>query len=156
MLTPASTLTYDAWGPSLNNWAAAAQTHYSFLTHLERNDIWRYHFDIWDYMYERVSINFFGMRGQDIMDVFPIPNGDDELYLTIERPKELKRHVIVDGMGVVVHFSFGPQAHAHDDRGLSMTDILDRYRGYAEETGCPTVWDHLEFDHREAAGTTQE
>lgn len=141
-MTPASTLTYHPFGPSLVNWAAAAQTHYSFLTHLEKGDTWKYHFDFWDYMYERVSINFIGLRGQDIIDIFPIPRGDDEGYLTEVRPRELGKHVIVDGMGIVVHFSFGPQQKAHDNRGVAWTDLLDRYRGYAEESGCSSAWDY--------------
>ncbi|KAJ6437100.1 para-nitrobenzyl esterase [Purpureocillium lavendulum] len=115
-LTAASTLTYNAWGPSLYNWAAAAQTHYSFLTHLERDDIWRYRFDFWDYTYERLSINFIAIRGQDIIDVFPIPRDDDEAYLTVERPQALR-----------------------------WTDILERYRLYAEEDGCSSARNYLKF-----------
>ena len=135
--TPASTLSYDAWGPSLNNWAAGAQIHYSFLQHLEEGDIWKYHFDHRDYEYERVSINFFAVRGKDIMDGYPFPHGDDESYLTLQRPAELKRHVIVDGAGTAAHFSFGPQYKAHDQRGMGWTDVLGRYKAYAEEHVCP-------------------
>lgn len=135
-LTPASTLTYGAFGPSLNNWAAAAQTHYSFLQHLENGDIWRYKFDTWDYGYERLSINFFGIWGRDIMDVFPFPQTDDEDYLTVVRPKETQRHVVVDGTAIAVHFSFGPQYKAHGGHGLMWTDLLPRYAEYARENVC--------------------
>lgn len=47
--SPARTLTYDAYGPSLLNWAVGAQTHYSFLQHLEDDDIQKYKFDVWDF-----------------------------------------------------------------------------------------------------------
>ncbi|KAB5526428.1 hypothetical protein GE09DRAFT_1178171 [Coniochaeta sp. 2T2.1] len=130
---PASTLTYDPFGPSLHNWAAGAQTHYSFLHHLEQRDTYKYKFDTWDYLYERLSINFLALRGGDILDVFPFPQSDDEDYLTRVRSKELGRRVIVDGTGLAVHFAFGPQRKAHDGHGLAWTDALDRYGAYADE-----------------------
>jgi hypothetical protein len=136
-LFPAAHRTYEAFGPSLNNWAAAAQQHYSFLQHIEDGDTWRYKFDVWDYFHDRVSINFIAFRGGDIIDSYPFPNDDDERYLTTERPKELGRHVVVDGRGLVVHYAFGPQRHGHDDRALMMTDALDRYTAYARERVCP-------------------
>lgn len=129
--TPAHTLTYDAFGPSLTNWAVGAQTHYSFLQHLERNDTWKYKFDIWDYGYDRLSINFFALRGSDVLDVFPFPQKDDEMYLTQTRPKQLGQHVVVDGNGIATHFAFRPQRNAQDEKGLAWTDALDRYRAYA-------------------------
>jgi hypothetical protein len=144
-LTPANTLTYDAFGPSLHNWAAGAQTHYSFLHHLEQGDTSKYKFDTWDYLYERLSINFLALRGSDILDVFPFPEPDDEAYLTTVRSKELGRHVIVDGTGLAVHFAFGPQRTAHEGKGLAWTDALSRYATYAQEKVCP-------FPNR--AGTT--
>ncbi|KIM94354.1 hypothetical protein OIDMADRAFT_172663 [Oidiodendron maius Zn] len=134
--TPVSTVTYDAFGPSLNNWAAAAQIHYSFLQHLEQGDIWRYKFDVWDYAYERLSINFFAIKGKDVMDTFPFPQEDDEDYLTVVRPKQLKRHVVVDGTGLASHYAFGAQYDAHGGKGLTWTDILSRYREYAKEMIC--------------------
>jgi hypothetical protein len=134
--TPASHLSFDAFAGGLTNWAAAAQTHYSFLSHVEKGDLYRYKFDYWDYHYARVSINFFGIRGDDILDAFPFPR-DDEAYLTTERPKELGRHVVVDGQGIAVHCAFGPQRAAHEGKGLFDTDLLSRYRAYAEELICP-------------------
>jgi hypothetical protein len=138
-LSPASTLTYDAFGPGLHNWAAAAQIHYSFLQHLEQGDTWRYKFDIWDYAYERLSINFIAIRGRDVLDSFPFSVPDDEHYLSVVKPKELQRHVIVDGSGLAVHFAFGSQYNAHDGKGIGWTDLLGRYRAYAEEMICPRL-----------------
>jgi hypothetical protein len=89
--TPAAALSYDAHGGGLHDWAAAAQTHYSFLSHLEKKDVWRYKFDLWDYHYARLSINFLGIWGKDIVDAFPFPIPDDEQFLTQTRPQELKR-----------------------------------------------------------------
>lgn len=134
--TAASTLSYDAFGPSLKNWASTAQTHYSFLEHLEADDTWRYKFDKWDYQYQRLSINFLGIRGKDILDCFPFPQFDDEAYITEVRSKQIGRHVIVDGGGLVVHFSFNPQFTSHEEKAVGWTDLLSRYALYAEEHVC--------------------
>jgi len=134
---PASTVTYDAFGPGLRNWGAAAQLQYSFLQHLENGEIWKFKFGVWDYHYDRVSINFFAIRGGDIMDAYPFPKEDDEGYLAVDRPKELHRHVVVVGDAIAVHFAFGPQRWAHDGHGLAETDLLSRYSAYAEEMVCP-------------------
>ncbi|KUJ12913.1 uncharacterized protein LY89DRAFT_699490 [Mollisia scopiformis] len=115
--SPVSTFTYDAFGPSLGNWAAAAQSHYSFLHHLEKGDTWRYEFDTWDYSYTRLSINFFAIRGKDIMDAFPFPFSDDEAFLTEIRLAELK------GMW----------------HGLTDTDLMSRYKAYADEMVCVNI-----------------
>jgi hypothetical protein len=45
--------------------------------------------------------------------------------------------VVVDGAGIAVHFAFDPQRNVHDGRGLSWTDLLDRYKAYADEMVCP-------------------
>lgn len=136
-LTPASTLTYDPFGPGLKNWAAAAQTHYSFLSHLEKNETDLYRFNIWDVSYSRLSINFLAIRGRDVMDVFPFPKMDDEDYLTRVRPKEVGRHVVVDGAALATHFAFRSQRIAHEERALDLTDLLGKYGDYAEEMACP-------------------
>jgi len=119
------------------NWAAAAQTHCSFLSRLEKNETDVYRFNIWDYAYERLSINFFAIRGRDVMDVFPFPQPDDEEYLTCIRPKQVGRHVVVDGTAIAAHFAFRPQRTTHEGRALGWTDLLDRYKDYAEENACP-------------------
>ncbi|PKS10099.1 hypothetical protein jhhlp_001849 [Lomentospora prolificans] len=136
-MSPASTLTYDPFGPGLLNWAAAAQTHSSFLSRLEKNQTDMYRFNIWDYAYERLSINFLAIRGSDIMETFPFPQSDDEDYLTCVRPKELRRHVVVDGTALAVHFAFRSQRTAHEGRSLGWTNLLDRYKDYAENLVCP-------------------
>ena len=38
---------------------------------------------------------------------------------------------ILDGKGIAVHFSFNAQKE-----GMEKTDLLDRYRAYAEENVC--------------------
>ncbi len=88
--TPITTTTYSAAGPGWNNWAIAAQEHYSFLENLEKNELGRYNFGIWDYQYERLSINMIAIWGDDVVDNLPFPR-DDEQYLTVDLPKKLGR-----------------------------------------------------------------
>ncbi|KAF2973327.1 hypothetical protein GQX73_g354 [Xylaria multiplex] len=126
--SPASTLTFSAWGTAVTNWAVAAQAHYSFLHHLEQGDTWRYKFNTWNFNYERLAINFIAIRGKDIMSSFPFPQDDDEEYLTCTRPKELGRPVVVDGNALVSHFAFALQRQPHNGRSIMWTDALARYQ----------------------------
>jgi hypothetical protein len=133
--TAAHDIDPEGWG-LVRSWAAAAQLHYSFLEHLERDELYKYQADYWDYHYRRISINFLAIRGQDIVDAFPLP-AEDEVFLTMDRPKELGRHVWVDGSGTAAHFAFVSQRYPHEDRGIAQTDLLSRYKAYADEMVCP-------------------
>lgn len=55
---------------------------------------------------------------------------------------------VADGGGVVAHFSFGAQA---GDERIEQTDVLDRYRIYAEENICkgPLLWDPILDNHND-------
>ena len=88
--TPITKTAYDKSGPGWNNWAIAAQEHYSFLDNLEKSRLEKYQFDEWDYQYERLSINMIAIWGDDVVDNLPFPE-DDEQYLTVELPQKLGR-----------------------------------------------------------------
>jgi hypothetical protein len=47
---------------------------------------------------------------------------------------EFGKQTIVDGKGVVSHYD-----HQAGLEGLDMTDLLKRYRAYAEEVVCPEI-----------------
>ncbi|KAF1981766.1 hypothetical protein K402DRAFT_398289 [Aulographum hederae CBS 113979] len=128
--TPIMTASYGAFSAALWHWTIAAQEHFSFFEHLEKNELWRYKFHHWDYFYQRMGIQFIAIMGQDINRAKPIDR-DDEAYFSEVVPKKLKRHAVVDGRAVVAHYSFNPQIE-----GMSSTDILDRYRAYAIENIC--------------------
>lgn len=130
---PNDMVIFDAWGPNTENWAVGAQTHYSFLQHLEQGTTWRYKFDTWNMDHMRLAITFLAVRGKDIIDSFPFSCDDDEYYLTCIRPKELARPVVINGTGLAAHFAFNPQRVAHDGKSIMWTDLLDRYRLVAAE-----------------------
>ncbi|KAL9098546.1 MAG: hypothetical protein Q9187_009640, partial [Circinaria calcarea] len=109
--------------------------HYSFLENLEKDELWRYAFDIWDIKYERLSINLIAIAGDDIVAMSPMPR-DDEEFITMKYSKQTGRHVVVDGHGVAVHNGYWVMAAGDDKPGVDTTDVLDRYRAYAKENIC--------------------
>jgi hypothetical protein len=133
--TPISVVEYNLAGSGWHSWVVGAQTHYSFFENLEKDQLHRYKYDLWDYHYDRISIHFILVTGEDILRVMPIEN-DDEGYLTMKATKALGRHAVMEGTGLAVHFGFGTQVMAHDWHGLHDTDALDRYRAFAEERVC--------------------
>jgi hypothetical protein len=128
--TPITETSYSAWSAGLYHWQIAAQEHYCFLEHLEDNDLWRYKFPIWDYNYERMGIQFIAMMGRDINAAKPMEE-DDESYFSEVMTQRLGRHAVVAGQGLAAHYSFGPQRE-----GMATTDVLERYRSFAEENIC--------------------
>ncbi|KIW01525.1 uncharacterized protein PV09_07003 [Verruconis gallopava] len=129
--TPITAALYDAFGPSLWHWYIGAQQHFSFLEHLENNELWRYKFHRWDYNYQRMGIQMIAMMGDDINRAKPIVNRDDEYYFSEFMPSVTKRHGVVDGRALAVHYSFAPQKE-----GMHTTDLLERYRAFAMENIC--------------------
>lgn len=158
--TPAAGTEEPSGTAGTKDWMVAAQELYSLLHRLETGgaELDVYRFPLWDLDYERMSINFFAVWGDDIVSSRPIA-ADDEKYLTMTAPKALGRRkhltffpspptcqarilgltiilagldVIADGRGLVAHFSYGKQRE-----GIEKTDVLARYRAYADEIICP-------------------
>ncbi|KAI9796671.1 MAG: hypothetical protein M1825_006520 [Sarcosagium campestre] len=139
--TPIALTEYAPHGPGWNKWAIAAQEHYSLLKNVEDDpELKRYKFPIWETVYLRLSINFIVFSGDDILDNGKMPDGDEE-YLSVILPKKLGRHVAIDGSAVVAHYSFGAQLN-DGPAGIGWTDVLDRYRAYADEMVCPSTRGH--------------
>jgi len=125
-------------------WPIAAQSHYSLIHHLEHNTLSKYHFGgtdgLWNPWYHHFSINFMAIRGSTVQRV---PFWDDahkdwfgdENTLTEMLPRALDMPLLVDTHAIVAHYSFhmGQNQERWLDRG---TDLLERYRGYANEMVC--------------------
>lgn len=88
--TPAHIVDYYAAGAGFHFWVVGAQTHYSFLENLEKGELWRYNIDLWDYHYDRRSINFVAIMADDIIENSPIAESG-EWYLMVYLPDKLKR-----------------------------------------------------------------
>jgi hypothetical protein len=129
---PISASVYTDTGPTLDDWTVGAQQHYSFLYHLEDNDLGRYKFPIWVDPTEPISQNFGCFWGNDAVAVHHMFRHNSKT--TTSHPKNPdgnRPHVIIDGKGLVSHYSSRQGA-----AGLDATDLLARYRAYAEERVC--------------------
>lgn len=68
--------------------------------------------------------------GKDVLDNLPFDGPDDEHELSVGIPTKLNRPVLVNTHAVAAHFSFRTQHELYE------TDLLDRYRAYANEMVC--------------------
>lgn len=132
---PIAASIYMESGPTLQDWTISAQQHYSFLHHLESGELTRYKFPLWMDPTEPISQNFGCFWGNDaeaLRETFDYDSSEG-LHKSWGGPDGSRPHVIIDGKGLVSHYSarLGPA-------GLDSTDLLDRYRAYAQENVCPT------------------
>ncbi|ETS85654.1 hypothetical protein PFICI_03679 [Pestalotiopsis fici W106-1] len=131
--TPISGASYDAFGMGWKSWAMGAQQHYSLLRNIEEKRLERYWFGdhqegIWDMQYTRYNLNFLAIWGSSVAKA--LPGSDDEQDMTVTIPLRLKKPCLINTRALVAHFSFGIQTE------ISHTDLLDRYRLYANEHVC--------------------
>ncbi|KAI1660909.1 hypothetical protein F4813DRAFT_267767 [Daldinia decipiens] len=154
------------------SWAIASQQQYSLLKNLEDNAISRYFFgspmefpnitnssapvlkyqaqnkggpgaeQLYNTQYKRYNLNFVALWGHDIKKSLPIA-GDDEQDITVTIPKRTRRPFIIDTRAVVGHLSFYPQHN-----GVKTTDLLDRWRSFANEMICTPHNQKKPFDIR--------
>ena len=71
----------------------AAQQHMSFLQHLEKDELWRYDFEMWDVIHDRLSINLMVISGDedDVIAMGPMPKDDEEMITVTYSKKTGKR-----------------------------------------------------------------
>lgn len=89
-ITPIVKTEYDAFGEGWKSWHIGAQEHYSLIENIEKNELYRYKFNLWDFQYERMGIQLIGMMGKDINKAKPIPR-DDEDHFSCVMTKKLGR-----------------------------------------------------------------
>ncbi|KAI4178929.1 MAG: hypothetical protein L6R41_008134 [Letrouitia leprolyta] len=136
---------YNPYGPDWKSWALAAQVHYSLLENIEKNQLHLYHYGtssptategVWDMAFGRMNINFMAIWGKDVLDNAPFDGPDDEHELSVGIPVKVNRPVLVNTHAVAAHFSFRTQHELYE------TDLLDRYRAYANEMNSQISDDH--------------
>ncbi|PLB36982.1 uncharacterized protein BDW47DRAFT_44469 [Aspergillus candidus] len=134
--TPIGMSMYSDEGPGLDHWTVSAQQHYSFLHHLELGGLHHYKFPVWNNPNGAVSRNFLCFEGGDASVVQSlIEHGEmDELSSKTWEDHNYS-HVMIDGKGLAAHYSAGYL------EGLDSTDVLERYRAYAQEMVCPGLLD---------------
>lgn len=131
---PIAASVYTDTGPSLKDWTVAAQQHYSFLHHLETKHLKRYKFPIWADPTEAISQNFGCFWGRDALalrEIFEVNPTDGKPRKSWIGENGTRPHVSIDGKGLASHYSA-----ISGVEGLDSTDLLSRYRAYAQEKVC--------------------
>ncbi|KAI1758736.1 hypothetical protein GGR53DRAFT_516081 [Hypoxylon sp. FL1150] len=97
---------------------------------------------LYDTKWKRYNLNFVALWGDDVREALPIAE-DDEQDLTVTAPRRARRPFVIDTRAVVGHLSFYPQ---HE--GVRETDLLDRWRAFANEMVCAPDNQKVPFDRR--------
>ncbi|KAI0021245.1 hypothetical protein F4780DRAFT_770317 [Xylariomycetidae sp. FL0641] len=90
----------------------------------------------------RYNLNFVALWGHDVRAALPIAEDDEEDF-TVAIPRRTGRPFVIDARAVVGHLSFYPQ---HE--GIRQTDLLDRWRAFANEHICAADNPRTPFDLR--------
>ena len=109
------------------NGRCAAIAHESFLHHIANERINIYEFYLWDFNavdYGRWSINFIVLWGKYLnkLSVTHSHIASDEVIISIEIPKSMKKHSCALGSALVAHYSYFTQ-HKY----IAKTNILEKY-----------------------------
>lgn len=119
-----------------HNWLLATQQHYSLFRNLEHDELWRYNFETWNTMYQRVSINMFAFSGDDLAEIGPMPAADEQMW-TMDYPRKTGRPFVIDGHGLAAHNGYASMSKkSGTDLRVEGTNVLDMYRLYAREMIC--------------------
>ena len=86
-LNPLTHETLDMNGAGKWSWTTGALHHYNFLQHLEKNELHRYQFPLWDFQHEVLYPSMIAMWGEDITDLKPMPDSYPEKWLSREVPR---------------------------------------------------------------------
>lgn len=121
---------YDSFGQ--NGWSnpqIAEQKHKDFMKAILTNDIEKFKFRQWIlHLYERVSINCISWMGSEFEKFNGEVEHDEELYLSVIKPQELKKPNIIYGEAVCAHYAFFTQRPYLDEN----TDVLNKYKFISE------------------------
>lgn len=100
----------------------AYDLHLWFLNHLENNTYNSLLTDDYIIALNRFSINSISWHGSEFKKFEAVVLGDEEEYLTVIKPAELKKFNKIIGSILVAHYSFFPQRDF-----LDSTDLLTKY-----------------------------
>lgn len=121
-----------AWCMDSVGWGStefAHHLHKTFLYTVSEKNVDHWLFDEpWPLNEKRFSISNFMWSGDDARQWGGAThNRDEEIFLTEEWPRHLGKSNVINGRGLVVHYSFFTQ------RGLDSTNILERYKALSED-----------------------
>jgi hypothetical protein len=127
---------FDSYLPALcmndltwSNPRFAYNLHLWFLNHLENKTYNNIKTEDYYIALNRFSINSIAWHGSDFKLFDAEVKGDEEEYLTVIKPAELKKVNKIIGSLLVAHYSFFPQRDY-----LDKTDLLNRYENAVRES----------------------
>jgi hypothetical protein len=103
---------YTCIGKGWQNPKMAHLAHHEFLTALMSGDLSKYTLDdrVFD-DYVRISINCICWSGKDFAEFNGEVGGDEEQWLSVDKPKSVGRPNALCGDALIVHFAFHTQRH---------------------------------------------
>jgi hypothetical protein len=111
-------------------WASgefAKTVHEIFFDYHEKKEVYKYSFPYWHLdPIQRFSINCFAFMGEDFQAFDGKVEAEEEEWLTVTRPTETKRPVMIAGNALVSHFAYFTQRPF-----LDRSDVLEKYRKIA-------------------------
>ncbi len=102
----------------------AYEVHTEFLDRVSHNNLSEYIFKQWILnSFERFSINCMAWFGSKFAEFHGIVGQDEEVWLTVNKPKEIRKYNAICGSSIVAHFAYYTQRPF-----LEQTDLLKRYQ----------------------------
>lgn len=102
----------------------AQEVHNNFFNKEKENSLDSYYINDWLlYDYSRVSINVISWLGKTFAEFDGIVGHDEELWLSVDKPKSINKPNIIKGNTLFVHYSFYTQRPY-----LDTTNILEKYK----------------------------
>jgi hypothetical protein len=132
LTTEAGMAGYTCMGKGWRSGPLAHAVHHDFLTKLMTSQVDDFVLPdrVFD-QYERVSINCICWMGSDFQAFGGIVDKDEELWLSVVKPKELERPNALCGNALVAHFAFYTQRHYLENN----TNDLLAYRAMSHHIG---------------------
>jgi hypothetical protein len=116
---------YDCFNPvGWQNPQYAEKKHEILINSINNNDLKKFKFKKWILnLYERVSINCISWFGKDFESFNGQVGSDEEQWLSVTKPQELKKYNVIYGKTICSHFAFNSQRDYLDKK----TNLLEKY-----------------------------
>lgn len=118
-------LIYDWLGnKAYHNGELCEQIHSQFIKDIKNNNLNKYKFNEWIMnLFERVFVNAISWRGEEFVKFDGVVPGDEELFVSVDKPKSINKFNIINGNVLCAHFAFWGQREYMDK-----TNILEEYK----------------------------
>lgn len=121
---------YNALNYSWFDAEVSKEVHDNFINKAKKNDLDKFRFGIWELSdFERVSINCISWLGSEFKKFEGIVGIDEEKWLSVTKPREIKKINCIYGNFIVSHYGFG---HQHEP--LTKDGYINKYSNFKYQT----------------------